>query len=133
MDEFIDQGFNYVITPIITFLKGIIDFLFATKLSTLIFGFLFMNLIGFLLMRIDKKIAVDNGKTDDENKKRRRVSESTLFLVAIVYGSLGILLGMYKFKHKTLKNKFKYGIPIIIVLQIIFTIWAIVSKNIAIN
>ena len=84
----------------------------------------------------DKKIAKRNGQIKKENPEAdekelkkllfTRISERTLMLTALVGGSLGVLGGMYKFKHKTQKPLFKYGVPIIIGLQIIFIIWRII-------
>ena len=51
-----------------------------------------MNLIAFILMGADKRRA---------ERKRWRIPEKTLFLSAIFGGSLGSLLGMYFFRHKT--------------------------------
>lgn len=69
-----------------------------------------INLIGFLLMGIDKLKA-----------KRRafRIPEATLFVVAIIGGSIGSLLGMYIFRHKTRHLKFTIGMPVILGIQVI--------------
>jgi uncharacterized membrane protein YsdA (DUF1294 family) len=80
-------------------------------------------------MYSDKRIAKENENIQDEKKKTRRIPESTLFITAILFGSLGILAGMYKFRHKTKHKSFTVGIPIIIVLQIIFVIWTIISNT----
>ena len=69
-----------------------------------------VNLIGFLLMGIDKRKAV---------KRAFRIPESTLFIVALIGGSLGSLLGMYAFRHKTRHWYFVYGMPAILILHII--------------
>lgn len=68
-----------------------------------------VNLLGFLLMWLDKSYAI-HGKW--------RISEKNLLLIAILGGSLGSILGMYSFRHKTKHNKFKLGLPIILVVQI---------------
>lgn len=67
------------------------------------------NVITFAIYGIDKWKAQHN---------RWRVPESALILLAIIGGSLGALLAMRLFHHKTKKNKFAFGIPIILVLQI---------------
>lgn len=72
--------------------------------------FLAINLIGFGMMHSDKKRAI---------KKKYRIPEKTLFLVALVGGSLGTTLGMETFRHKTKHWYFKWGMPAIFVLQII--------------
>jgi uncharacterized membrane protein YsdA (DUF1294 family) len=61
----------------------------------------------------------DKGKSQ---KGEWRVPEKTLFVTALLLGSLGILLGMYLFRHKTKHKRFTIGIPIILIIQIfIFT------------
>ena len=52
-------------------------------------------------------------------KKRWRIPEATLIGVAAAGGSIGSLLGMYTFRHKTKHPKFTIGIPFILVLQIV--------------
>ena len=68
-----------------------------------------LNAITFGVYGIDKWKAMKN---------RWRIPESTLLLLAVVGGSIGALLGMKVWHHKTMNKKFKYGIPLIIVLQI---------------
>ncbi len=74
-----------------------------------------INLIGFLLMGIDKRKAIRN---------RWRISERTLFLVALLFGCPGVLIGMYVFRHKTLHRSFRIGLPAILALQIILLLIA---------
>lgn len=71
--------------------------------------FLIVNLIGFAIMGIDKRKAV---------KGAFRVPEATLFVVALIGGSIGSILGMYTFRHKTRKWYFVYGMPAILILQL---------------
>ena len=68
-----------------------------------------INFIAFLLMGIDKRRAI---------KHAFRIPEATLFLFAIMGGSIGAILGMYTFRHKTRHWYFVYGIPAILILQI---------------
>lgn len=70
--------------------------------------FLIVNLIGFAIMGIDKRKAV---------KGAFRIPEATLFVVALIGGSIGSILGMYTFRHKTRKWYFVYGMPAILFLQ----------------
>ncbi|WP_054742797.1 DUF1294 domain-containing protein [Cellulosilyticum ruminicola] len=70
-----------------------------------------INLMGFLSMWLDKKKAI---------KHQYRIPEKTLFILAILGGSIGSILGMNKFRHKTKHWYFKYGIPFILIVQIIF-------------
>ena len=54
---------------------------------------------------------------------RRRVPEATLFLLAILGGSIGGILGMYVFRHKTKHWSFRLGFPLILVLQLGLALW----------
>lgn len=77
--------------------------------------FIFVNFLGFLFMYIDKEKA-KSGKW--------RIKESTLLSIALIGGSLGSYAGMKVFRHKTKHAKFKYGIPFIILIQLlIFLYW----------
>ena len=69
-----------------------------------------INIVGFIIMYIDKKRALNN---------QYRIPEKTLFTICIIGGSLGILMGMYKFRHKTKHNKFVFGVPTLLIMNII--------------
>lgn len=85
---------------------------------TLLCYLLIMNLLGFSSMGIDKKRA---------KAREWRIKERTLLLIAFFGGSLGSLLGMKVFHHKTKHKKFQILIPIFFVLQIIGGIFYIVK------
>lgn len=68
-----------------------------------------INAIGFAFMLVDKRRARQN---------RWRIPEATLMGIAAIGGSVGSLLGMYAFRHKTRHPKFTIGIPLILALQI---------------
>lgn len=70
---------------------------------------LIINALGFLLMLIDKQKA---------RKNKWRIREAALMWVAALGGSIGSLLGMYTFRHKTKHLKFTLGIPVLLALQI---------------
>lgn len=72
-----------------------------------------INIIAFLAMLIDKKKA---------EKNKWRIKESTLLILALIGGSVGEIIGMYTFRHKTQKPRFYIGVPIIIILQILLII-----------
>ena len=72
-----------------------------------------MNLVGFLLMGIDKAKA---------KRHAFRIPEATLFLVAAFGGSIGSIIGMYTFRHKTKHKSFGIGMPVILAVQIIAVI-----------
>lgn len=88
------------------------NFLSVTTFLLLYVGV--MNLIGFLIMGVDKHKA---------KKRAFRIPEATLFLVAIMGGSIGSIIGMYVFRHKTRHRSFTVGMPIILGLQIILVLF----------
>ena len=68
-----------------------------------------INATGFVLMLVDKYKA---------RKNLWRIPEATLMTVAILGGSVGSLIGMYTFRHKTRHLKFTIGIPAILLTQL---------------
>ena len=68
-----------------------------------------INVVTFFLYGIDKWKA---------KRAKWRVSEATLIWLAVFGGSIGALLGMKTWHHKTQHAKFKYGIPFILLAQI---------------
>lgn len=81
-----------------------------TALSVIMIYLLVVNIIGFGIMGIDKFKA---------KKGLWRIPESTLFLMAIIGGSIGSILGMYLFHHKTRHWSFVYGMPAILIIQLL--------------
>ena len=69
-----------------------------------------INLAGFIIMGVDKKRAI---------RGAWRISEASLFFTALLGGSLGCILGMQHFRHKTKHWYFKYGMPAILVVQVL--------------
>ena len=72
----------------------------------------------YLLIVNVATIAVYGADKRRAKQGRWRVPEKTLFLLAIVGGSVGALLGMWTFHHKTRHWYFRYGIPAILVVQL---------------
>lgn len=72
--------------------------------------FLFISILTFIMFGIDKRRS---------QRKKWRIPEKQLLLVAILGGSAGGLCGMYWFNHKTRHAKFTLGIPFILLIQII--------------
>ena len=66
-----------------------------------------INIIGFTAMGVDKARA---------RKRLWRIPESTLFVLALIGGSVGSIAGMYVFRHKTRHWYFVYGMPAILLL-----------------
>lgn len=77
-----------------------------------------INLVTFLVFGVDKWKAKRKEKKDTV----RRVPEKTLFLLSALGGSVGALLGMKAFHHKTLHKTFRFGIPAILVLQVVLPV-----------
>ncbi|CAN2249617.1 DUF1294 domain-containing protein [Bacillus vallismortis] len=69
-----------------------------------------INLCGFWVMGADKRRA---------RQHKWRISEDSLWLIAIVFGALGVWLGMQTFRHKTKHASFKYGVPLLLVIEAI--------------
>jgi uncharacterized membrane protein YsdA (DUF1294 family) len=67
-----------------------------------------INTLGFALMGIDKHRA---------RKKKWRIPERSLFICAFLGGALGAAIGMRSFHHKTKHWYFKYGLPLIFLMQ----------------
>ena len=77
-----------------------------------------ITFIGFMAMFLDKQLA---------KKEKMRIPESRLFRIAILGGSLGVLFGMYTFRHKTLHKQFTIGIPAILIAQIALAVFIFVK------
>ena len=75
---------------------------------------LLINAAAFLLMLVDKLKA---------KKNRWRIPERTLFGSALLGGSIGAILGMYTFRHKTKHLSFTLGMPAILIAQIALAVW----------
>jgi uncharacterized membrane protein YsdA (DUF1294 family) len=85
----------------------------------IILGYLLaVNIATFFLYGIDKYKA-KNG--------RWRISEATLLTMAAIGGSIGAWAGMRLWHHKTMHKKFKYGIPVIIILQVALAVYLLTN------
>ena len=72
-----------------------------------------INIVAFILMGVDKSKAKNN---------RWRIRESVLFLVAAIGGSVGAILGMLIFRHKTKHKSFTIGLPLILIAQVVIVV-----------
>ena len=77
-----------------------------------------VNIVTFLLYGIDKYKA---------KKGKWRISEATLLTMAAIGGSIGAWAGMRLWHHKTMHKKFKYGIPVIIILQVALALYLLTN------
>lgn len=80
-----------------------------TALQMLLLYFAVINFAGFAAMGLDKRKA---------QRRSMRTPESVLFLYALLGGSIGCIIGMHIFRHKTRKMKFRVGLPLILLLQV---------------
>ena len=87
-----------------------------TPLHIALIYLVIINVITFFLFGIDKFKA---------KRSKWRVSEAFLLGMAAIGGSIGAWLGMMVWHHKTLHKKFKYGIPLILMVQIGLLVWVI--------
>ena len=73
-----------------------------------------VNLLAFAMYGIDKRKAQIHAW---------RISEKALFIVAFMGGSLGAVIGMHLFHHKTRHWYFRYGLPAILLLQVALAVF----------
>ncbi len=85
-----------------------IDISKSLIVKSLLLYFLIINLIGLIIMKIDKRKSI---------KHQWRIPEARIFVISILGGSVGVFTGMHLFHHKTKHPKFVIGIPIILILQ----------------
>jgi len=91
--------------------------IYLTPINIVIY-LLIINLIGFGIMYLDKKKA---------KYGRWRIPEKTLLIIALLGGSIGTILGMKIFRHKTKKIKFTLGFPTILISEIIIITYFLVK------
>ena len=94
---------------------GLIEYL--TPLNIIIY-LVSINLIGLLVMYIDNK---------KPKYGRWRIPEKTLLIVALLGGSIGTMIGMRLFRHKTQKIKFTLGFPTILISEIIIITYFLIK------
>jgi uncharacterized membrane protein YsdA (DUF1294 family) len=93
--------------------ENTISFSNVFNMQNMIIYLILINLIGLFIMWLDKHKA---------KKGKWRISEATLFLIAFLGGSIGEIVGMHMFRHKTKKKRFTIGFPAILIIEIlIFT------------
>ena len=79
-------------------------------MGTILAVYIIMNLIGLFVMKADK---------DRAKKQQYRISENTLWLIALLGGAVGTTVGMQRYRHKTKHLSFKVGFPLLAVAEII--------------
>ena len=87
-------------------------------MNIILYYLLAVNIATFLLYGIDKYKA---------KKSKWRISEVTLLTMAAIGGSIGAWAAMRLWHHKTMHKKFKYGIPVIIIMQIALVVYLLTN------
>lgn len=82
---------------------------------------LFINVIAVIVCFADK-IKAKNGSY--------RISEKTLFAISVLGGSVGMYAAMKTIRHKTKHKRFMIGIPLIIILQLLFFGFMMLTKRV---
>lgn len=94
-----------------------------TTFKIIIVYLVIINLVTFIIFGYDKWISKHNAKqTKRRRRTKRRIPEKTLLSLAGAGGSVGALMGMSVWHHKTMHKKFIYGVPLILILQSIILI-----------
>ncbi|GKU81527.1 DUF1294 domain-containing protein [Niallia sp. NCCP-28] len=80
---------------------------------------IFINIMGFFAMKIDKTKAI---------KQQYRISEKTLWTIAFLFGASGLAIGMNRFRHKTKHANFKLGLPVLSIIEIGIVLYIVCTK-----
>ena len=90
--------------------------------NALLYYLIVINIVTFLVYGIDKWRSTSGRLLPTGRKKAKqgswRIPEATLLILTLIGGSIGALLGMKVWRHKTQHKKFKYGLPLILLAQI---------------
>ncbi len=108
-----------LVDAIMYIVNVVFSFIFSNIWLTLLFWILIINFMAIFLMKKDKKYAEENA---------RRIRESTLLIVALAGGAVGMYYAMYKYKHKTLHKKFTISVPVFIVIHFACITYMLVSS-----
>ena len=95
-----------------------LQYIWQHPIWILVIWLVIINFVLFLTMAIDKSKA---------KRDKRRVPEATLFLMALLGGSIGGIAGMYCFRHKTKHMSFVIGFPAILILELALVVFMIVK------
>lgn len=92
----------------------LLEYISKYSIIVIVIYLVVMNSIGFASMGIDKSKA---------KRGAWRIPEKTLFLIAILGGSIGSILGMKQFRHKTKHKSFTIGMPAILLVQVLVILY----------
>ena len=88
-------------------------------MNILLLYFFLINSTTFILAGYDKHLAI---------KRKRRIAENTLFIAAFFGGSIGLLIAMLLFRHKTGKTSFIVKFSVIILIQLVLLYLKLTDK-----
>lgn len=97
-------------------------FVSGTLLVVFILYVVIINISAFNAFKADKKkakAAAKKGATEQRSRKYERISEKKLMMKCILGGSLGGYVSMQLYHHKTLKPKFKIGVLVLLIIQLL--------------
>lgn len=80
--------------------------------------FALMNIAGFFTCVVDKRRA---------RKRKWRIPEKTIFIIAFIGGSLGVYFALLLLRHKTRRLRFMIGIPIILFMQVCISVYILLK------
>lgn len=92
----------------------LLEYISKYSIIVIVIYLVVVNSIGFASMGIDKSKA---------KRGAWRIPEKTLFLIAILGGSVGSILGMKQFRHKTKHKSFTIGMPAILLVQVLVILY----------
>lgn len=92
----------------------LLEYISKYSIIVIVIYLVVMNSIGFASMGIDKSKA---------KRGAWRIPEKTLFLIAVLGGSVGSILGMKQFRHKTKHKSFTIGMPAILLVQVLVILY----------
>lgn len=118
-NTFLDSIMDKILNVLLNILHVILNIIFYNHFVTLLFWFIFINFVAIFLMKKDKQYAQND---------KRRIRESTLLMVALAGGAMGMYYAMYRYKHKTLHKKFTILVPTFIVLHFALVSYLIVGS-----
>ncbi len=86
--------------------------------QTIVYYLIALNIVTFFVYGIDKWRSISGTGRKKAKRAKWRIREAVLLGLAVLGGSIGALLGMKVWHHKTMHKKFKYGLPLILLAQI---------------
>ena len=119
----------FAVVGLVAAIVGGVSLSFISPLSLPLNLLIGINLGSFLLCGYDKSVAI--ASRDDDAPKRTRVPVRVLCLMAFIGGSVGLILGMKLFRHKTSAPEFQFWLVLIILVQALLIRWGVSSFDLS--